>query len=237
MMMKMTTPWWIKDIANIIFPNTCHVCGRTLVEGESIMCLHCHMNLPRTGFHRSDFNTLHQRIGHKIPIEHAAAYFHYERDSDYASLIHSAKYRAMPHIARHIGAQYARELSAEHFFDSIDLIEPVPLSTLKLITRGYNQSEELAKGINRVTGIPIGHHLRARHHTSQTRKDARQRWDNVSRIYHAKADPATPAPAHILIVDDIITTGATMAACIQALHRLWPGSRVSILTIGATRLA
>ena len=232
----MTIPWWIKDIAGIIFPNTCHVCGRTLVDGESIMCLHCHMNMPRTGYHRSDFNAMHQRIGHKIPIERAAAYFHYERDSDYASLIHSAKYRAMPHIARHLGSQYAREISADGFFDAIDLIEPVPLSMLKLITRGYNQSEELAKGISTVTGIPIGHHLGARHHTSQTKKDAKERWDNVSRIYYAKTSHKPVTQSHVLIVDDIITTGATIAACATAIRGIWPNARISILTLGATRL-
>lgn len=231
----MKIPWWIKDLASVIFPDTCHVCGRTLVEGESVMCLHCLMSMPRTGFHKSEFNTLHQRLGHKIRIDRAGAYFHYERDSDYAALIHSAKYRSMPHIARELGMKYAREISADGFFDTVDLIEPVPLSPLRLMLRGYNQSEELARGISRATDIAIGHHLKARHHTSQTRKDAQQRWANVSRIYYATPTAATPK--HILIVDDIITTGATMAACISAIRGLWPEVRISILTLGATRLA
>lgn len=232
----MKVPWWIKDLANVIFPDTCPVCGRTLVTGEPVMCLHCLTNMPRTGLHKSDFNTLHQRIGHKTQIAKAASFFFYERDSDYTQLIYAVKYHSMPHIARKLGEMYAREIASDGFFDDIDLIEPVPLSYLKLLKRGYNQSEELAKGINSITGIPIGRHLKARNHTSQTLKNAQLRWDNASRVYHAVNTKQTP-PRHALIVDDVITTGATMAACVDALRTIWPTTRISILTLGATRLA
>ena len=156
-------------LLSTIYPNVCEVCGTPLVEGEDMLCLTCRADLPVTNFHlRPDFNAIHERTFCHAGIERAAAYFYYERHSPYAQPIQTAKYRHRPNVGRKLMREYAKTLLPTGFFDGIDLIEPVPLSTTKLISRGYNQSYWIAQGVSDVTGIPIGASLKARRHSSQT---------------------------------------------------------------------
>ncbi len=224
---------WILDV---IYPDVCEVCGVSLTRGEETMCLHCLMKLPRTQIHREDFNLLHKRLAGNVPIERAGGYFYYYRESDYAQLIHRAKYCGRPVIAERLGARYAREIVADGFFDGIDMIIPVPLHRFKLISRGYNQSDAVARGISRVTGLPVGNNLVAgRGHSSQTRKNSYERWLNAQDVY-AVSRHEELAGKHLLIVDDVVTTGATILACCEALHRAAPSARISVLALGITHL-
>lgn len=225
-----------KVLIEAVYPSVCEVCGRRLVEGETMMCLHCLMSMPRTKIHSDQFNTLHQRLASPgVPIERAGSYFYYFRENPYARLIHAAKYNSRPGIARRLGEWYADEISADGFFDGIDVILPVPLHRFKLISRGYNQSEQIALGLSKVTGIPVGDNLRAARHSTQTRKNAFERMVNVAGIMSVVHGDELVGK-HVMIVDDVITTGATMLACVMALHRSVPGIRTSVISIGATKL-
>ncbi len=227
---------WVNDFLGVIYPNVCEVCGVSLARGEETLCLHCLMNVPRTNVHCDDFNTIHQRLAGKAPIERAGGYFYYYRESDYATLIHRAKYNRRPVIARQLAARYAGEIINDGFFDGLDLIVPIPLHRRKMIMRGYNQSEAIAQGLSDVTGLPIGNNLIARRgHSSQTRKNSYSRWVNAQNIYDV-VNADLLKDKHLLIVDDVITTGSTMLACCEAIHRVQPSARISVLALGVTHL-
>lgn len=190
--------------------------------------------MPCVKAHNDTFNIIHQRLAGNVPIERAAGYFYYYRESKYASLIHKAKYNNRPVIARHLAEKFANEISKDGFFDNISLIIPVPLHRFKRITRGYNQSEIIAHGLNKITGIPVGNNIVAsRGHSSQTKKNSYSRWINAQGIYTIK-NATELENKHILIVDDVITTGATLLACCNALHQAVPTATISVLTLAVT---
>lgn len=227
----------IDELLSVIYPRCCPVCGRVMVSGERSMCLDCRLNLPVTGFHQKpDFNPLHERTMCHAPIHRAAALFHYERLSAYANLVRRAKYHGHADEARLLAEEYASELLPTGFFDGIDCIQPVPLSFSKLVSRGFNQSHAIALGVAHVTDIRVTNLLRARHHSSQTRLNASERLTNARDIYSVRLPLISPEPSHILLVDDIITSGATMIACAEALHKAYPRTRISLLALASTRL-
>ena len=223
-------------IADVVFPAVCEVCGASLVEGEDVLCLKCYSEIPRTRSHRDDFGIVHQRLASTLPIEKAAAFFHYFRDNPYARLIQKAKYNSLPRYATWLGKNYALEITPDGFFDDIDLLVPVPLNRWKQLRRGYNQSLEVAKGVKEVTGIPIADILKARRHSTQTAKGAFERWLNTQNVYSFDGDVADIENRHLLIIDDVITTGATILSCCKAIHNASPTTRLSVLSLGITQL-
>ena len=223
-------------IADVVFPAVCEVCGASLVEGEDVLCLKCYSEIPRTRSHRDDFGIVHQRLASTLPIEKAAAFFHYFRDNPYARLIQKAKYNSLPRYATWLGKNYALEIAPDGFFDDIDLLVPVPLNRWKQLRRGYNQSLEVAKGVKEVTGIPIADILKARRHSTQTAKGAFERWLNTQNVYSFDGEIADIENRHLLIIDDVITTGATILSCCKAIHDASPTTRLSVLSLGITQL-
>lgn len=232
---------FLSDIAgalkSLIFPHVCTVCHQSLVDGEEFLCLHCLTDLPRTGFHLQKFSPLHQRLAsNHLPIEKTAAWFHYIRQSDYRSIVIDAKYHGMPSIAEQAGEIFANEIAGSGFFDDIDIMLPVPLHPLKKMRRGYNQSEHICRGVRKVTGIAIGGNLIASHeHGSQTRRNAWERLINSRNIFDLE-HPDDIDGKHVLVVDDVITTGATMIACLEAIRNAAPQTRMSVLSLGATKI-
>lgn len=224
--------------ADLVWPRTCEVCGRRLTHAERWMCLHCELSLPLTGLHReADWNEIHQRMASHPPIERAAALFYYIHDDPYRLLIHNAKYNGRPEIMRYMGRRYGATLRQAGFFDGIDLIEPVPMHWWKRLRRGYNQTEWLARGLGEAAGIEVGEHLYVgRLHGTQTHKDRHQRWLNAGSSY-AVADCDELAGRHVLLVDDVITTGATITTCAGLLASAAPGVRVSVASLGLTKLS
>lgn len=220
------------NLLNLFFPNLCKVCKRPLVEGEEQICLKCLCDLPHTGYHKQANNPVEQLFIGKAPIEHATAYLRYEKGGKTQSLIHSLKYHDNKELGFLLGRQLARELKADHSpICAADLLLPVPLHPRKLRERGYNQSEWIASGIRSVLGIPVDTRslVRSVHTNTQTRKDIYDRWLNVCSIFNI-TDPEALADKHVLLIDDVITTGATISACAQALSKV-PGIRVSVLAL------
>ena len=225
-------------LLSVVYPDVCLVCGRVLVAGERDICVRCLLDMPHTGFHHSpEWNNLHERLMCHAPIHRATALFHYEKHSPYASLIHRVKYSGLPSVGRRIARDYASQIAQTGFFDGVDAIQPVPLSLRRIISRGYNQSHAVAMGVADVAGeAAVTDLLGARHHSSQTRKNAADRLANARHTFFVSRK-ISPAPAHILIVDDVITTGATLAACAEALHAAFPESILSVFALAATRLS
>lgn len=227
---------WSKSLIDLIFPDLCTVCRHTLVNGERIMCLECRIGLPRTNLHSHQPNAIHERlfsIGH--PIEKATSLFYYFRENNYSRLIHDSKYRSRPIVGKTLATEHATELMATGFFDGIDAIVPVPLHFFKRLSRGYNQAEEIAGGLSKVTSIPVIPALSASYHRTQTRMSAHQRLLNARNSYRV-SDPEAIKDLHILLVDDVITTGATLLSCVEAIKKSCPTTKVSLYSLAITQL-
>lgn len=226
----------IESLLAVIYPPTCPCCDRVMVSGERCMCLSCRISFPLTGFHLSPAdNEMRSKLNGTVPIDKATAYFYYNKFSPHTSLIHEAKYRGRPRLARDLAREYASILLPGGFFDNIDALVPVPLSFLKLCRRGYNQSAWIARGISRETSIPVIDALKARNHHSQTRLGADDRRRNASGIFTVREHALTPF-SHVLLIDDICTTGSTLYACAQAIHTRYPAIKISALTLASTQL-
>lgn len=222
---------WLDSLVQLLFPQRCVVCNCLLTENEKVLCQSCNLNLPRTGLHLEKDNEVEKLLWGKMNIERATSYFYYTKGSGYRQLLHQLKYKGRKDIAQDMGFMMGEELASDGFFDDIDLIIPIPLHHKKKRSRGYNQSEEIGKGISRATGIPMKTSCieRQRNNTSQTSKSAYERWENVSGIF-AVNRPEQLENRHILLLDDVMTTGATITACADALNAI-PGIRISVLTL------
>ncbi|MCM1309481.1 MAG: ComF family protein [Bacteroides sp.] len=226
----------IGGMLDVLFPPLCPCCGAVMTRGEGPMCLGCRINLPLTGFEKNPAdNDLTEKLQGLVPIEAAVAYFFYRRNAPQDALIHDMKYRGRPTIGRQLAREYSRKLAANGFFDTVEVIVPVPLNFWHHCRRGFNQTEWIARGIRDVTALPIIDGLKARRHTSQTRRNARARQRAACHVYSAKS-AAIAGLQHILLVDDICTTGATLYACAEALHNANPTAKISIFALAATSL-
>jgi ComF family protein len=227
--------WWTK-LLDFISPRQCVVCGERLTATESTLCSVCMLHLPRTAYQFTpQDNPMAQLFWHLAPIEQAAALFYYEPHSEMASIIYDLKYHDRPDIGQDMGRLMANEMQLAHYFDTIDLLLPVPLSRKRLRQRGYNQSEQLAIGISDITGIPIAAKALSRRHfrQSQTMLSRHERQENVSDMFRV-SDATALCHKHVLLIDDICTTGATLLACADAIRDI-EGIRISILTLGFTK--
>lgn len=226
-----STAW--RALLAFVYPDHCPVCGSPLAFGERAICLGCLTRLPRLGWHTNPFNEIHQRLGHQVAVGRAGAWFLYRRGSEFTRIVYDFKYHGAWALAVDVGHMMAEEMKSDGFFDGVDLLLPVPLSYSKMARRGYNQAERVARGISQVTGIAIGDNLVARTHKTQTRRSLFERMANVEEIYHVEnADELDGL--HVMVVDDVITTGSTMSANISAIHSAAPTARISVLSVGAT---
>ena len=206
-------------LADLIAPRMCTVCGRRLSVSELSVCARCNLHLPRTGFQLTPYdNPMARLFWGIIPTERVAALFYYEAHSEASNIVYDMKYHDHPETAYHMGRLLGREMGQARFFDGIDLIVPIPLAANRQRQRGYNQSMELAKGISNVTKIPVCSRAvrRIRFEKSQTLMNRQERIDNVEYVFEL-ADPQTVDKRHVLLVDDVVTTGATMTACARQL--------------------
>lgn len=227
---------WGYSLVNFFFPRYCPVCGEILYHPEAILCSKCDIGLPRTNHYRQRNNEVEKMFWGKIPIERAASYFYYTRGGKYDRLIYQFKYYGQKELARRIGRMAAQEMLSSDFFRSIDYLIPVPLHARRLKERGYNQSEWLAKGISEVTGIPIATHfvIRREYTSTQTRKSAYERWINMQEVFELTPEAGELAHSHVLLIDDVLTTGATLTACAETFRNI-SGIRFSIFTLAQAR--
>ena len=229
---------WLRAVTDTVLPRLCSVCGEALAVDERWLCRHCMSQLPRTHYHEVDFNPVEQLFAGKVPVERATGYFFYEKGSPYAQILKNIKYGHMPRMATYLAAQAAREMTASGFFDSVVAIVPVPLHSTKLAQRGYNQSEFIAQGLSQATGLPVVKALKAVHaHDTQTRKGALERYQNTQGVYAVTRRSAALTGGATLIVDDVVTTGSTLASCAQQLRQSLGEVPVSIFTLAVARMS
>lgn len=206
------------DFISMLYPRYCFACKEGLVKGENMVCSSCMLEIPRTEFHLYNENALFRRLNGRIPLQSAFAFFFFRKGGKVQHLLHALKYDRHPEIGEALGEVYGEELKKVELDQRFDCIVPVPLHPIRKQNRGYNQSEEFGRGLSKSLNIPlVGDALvRTVKTESQTRKSKLNRWRNVTEVFQLR-EPAQIYNRRVLLVDDVITTGATIEACAQEL--------------------
>ena len=226
---------WLHDVGAMLFPPTCAVCGRALVRGERMICTPCRASAPLTEYWRRSENPLARRFYGLLPIVEASAFLFYRRGSLCRRPILAFKYRKQWRLAQELGRWYGAELAASGLYDGIEVVIPLPLHPLKQLLRGYNQTACLAEGIAEALGATVDRRAlrRVRYTRTQARLSQRDRDRNVAGAFRVKA-PERLQGRHLLLVDDVLTTGSTLLAAGEAIVQAVPDCRISIATLCLT---
>ncbi len=221
----------LEALMRLFFANLCAGCDQPLSRGEKMVCLRCLFELPETGFHLLEANPVEQLFTGRIPVSAATACYFFHKNVSLQHIIHQFKYHNRKEAAVFMGALMGNMLKQSVQYAYIDGIIPVPLHSKKQMLRGYNQSELLSEGIAGVLQAPVIKDglVRMTATESQTKKSRLDRWQNVKDAFQI-VKPAALKGKHLLLVDDVITTGATIEACAEALLHI-PGVKVSIAAL------
>ncbi|MBS1615255.1 MAG: ComF family protein [Bacteroidetes bacterium] len=218
--------------SHLLFPRLCEGCREPLLRQEEVLCLSCLAALPRTRFHHRADNEAALRLAGRVAYEQATAFCYFSNGGLLQHLLHRLKYAGRKNIGTYLGTQAALDLLETTWMGDINVIVPVPLHPKKERLRGYNQSVWIAKGMARLLQVPLAEKAlrRTRHTESQTQKNREERIHNVRGAFEANG-AVLPPEAHVLLVDDVLTTGATLEAASAALCSI-SHLRVSVCTIG-----
>jgi ComF family protein len=222
-----------KDFIDLIFPRNCPLCKQALFDFEPCLCTICQGMLPRANFHLHPFdNELTSKLQGLMPVHRVMAFLRFTKKGKSQALLHLLKYKNKPELGEELGRLYGLSLLEKGFAGFWDVLVAVPLHPLKKQRRGYNQSECFARGLSKVLGIPYRELLvRRKFTTTQTNKSRLERLENVDDVFALNEGQVTQG-LRILLVDDILTTGATLCACAQTL--LQGGAKhVDLATIAA----
>lgn len=228
--MRATMARAFHDFAGLFLPRRCGACGQGLRHFEPTLCILCKADLPRTRFHDDPNNRVEELFRGKVRLEAASAFLHFNPSGMVQQMLHRIKYQHDRELGIELGRLMGEDIRTSTRFATVDLLLPVPLHRRKEHMRGYNQSqllvdgmcehwpmERMGKGLVRVVRTP-----------SQTRKNRLDRWLNVKEAFHLQ-DPELLRAKHVLIVDDVVTTGATLEGCVKALETV-PEIRISVYT-------
>lgn len=223
-----------KDILNgltdLFFPHTCRSCLYPLSKRAHFICFKCLHNLPFTDFERHPNNPVEKIFLGRLRVEEASACLFFNTGSITQQLIHQIKYHNEPDLAMELGGIMGQKLADSGRFSCLDGIIPLPLFRNRERKRGYNQAERLAKGISESLHIPVWNHImeRSKPTSTQTKKSRSERWENVEGMFRLNSLMSVTGK-HVLLVDDVITTGATLEACGESLHSA--GAHLSIASL------
>ncbi len=218
---------WMNGLSTLLFPRICVLCGNQLFKSESLLCRYCLQHLPRTHFEAYRHNKVEQIFWGRVKLEYGFSIYYFRKREQVQQLMHEIKYRNNRELAFIIGQEMGRILKDAKLTDDINYLIPVPLHEKKLRIRGYNQSELICNGLSDATGIPLATQIlqRANFTSTQTNKARYDRWENVENSFVVNTFTLGNNP--ILLIDDVITTGAPLEACCHALLQI-SGAKVSV---------
>ncbi len=228
----MKTSPWINGFTHLFFPRTCQACGHVLYSQEEILCTKCLFHLPKTNFHLHENNPVSRVFWGRVELNAATSYLFFSKQGKTQRLMHNLKYRGKKQVGIYLGNKFGKELKKSELYNTVQVVIPVPMHPKKQQKRGYNQSDLIAEGIALAMNaeIQVDNLVKVHNTTSQTKKSRYKRWKNVKHLFQVRNE-ALLQNKHILIVDDVITTGATIEACA---HRL---SSIKGITISVASLA
>ncbi len=209
---------WLLDLLLFFFPVNCLVCSKRLASPAGVLCLRCEYKMPKTGYRDHHDNPVNMIFWGRVRVEMGTSLLRFEKGSAYQTLLHDLKYRGNRKTGLFLGRQLGQELNQTRF-SNCDVLVPVPLHQKRLRERGYNQSEIIARGVSEIMKIPVETSLlrRTRHNRSQTSMGRYERFQNVSDNFQLVRIPPNMDGKRILLIDDVVTTGATLEACCQIL--------------------
>lgn len=222
------------DFISLLFPKVCYGCGEHLLRNEHLICTGCFVTIARTDFHLTEDNPVSRLFWGRCRVEKSAVFSYYTKGSRIRKIIHALKYDGIRELGTLMGRIYAGQLAENRFFEDIEVIIPVPLHPSRLQKRGYNQCEYICKGISEISGLPVDKSslVRLSSSVTQTGRARYDRWLNVEGIFGINDFEALKGK-HVLLVDDVITTGSTIEACVNELLGI-ENVRVSVIALAWT---
>jgi ComF family protein len=221
-----------KDLGHLIYPSSCLACENELSTNENHICSLCDNDLVRTSFHLFNEPTeIDKRFWGRVQLKRTYSHFYYKKGAAIQQVLFNLKYKNDSAIGEYFGREIGKSIMSIDDFKTADAIIPVPLHYKKEFIRGYNQSEALAKGLSDSINVPVksNYTKRTKHSETQTKKSRFQRWDNVSSIF--AIHKSMKGLKHIIIIDDVVTTGSTMEALIRSIKDVSPTIEVSVVTL------
>jgi ComF family protein len=225
---------YLDDLVALFYPKICPGCAMPMQRSEQHMCLYCTFRLPKTGFESGRDNPVEKIFKGRIPVSQANSFLYFKKQGMAQRLMHELKYNGNKDLGFYLGELFATELMADPGFRKPDVLATVPLHPQKMLKRGFNQSDEIAKGFSSSSGIPIANGLlkRSKNTGTQTRKKRFERWENTEDSF-ALNDTQMLKGKHIGLIDDVITTGATLESCASKLQQAGD-TRISIFSLCIT---
>jgi ComF family protein len=229
-------PGMARILLEFVFPRYCKVCGHRLDPSEEELCVSCFLGMPRLEYDMNGINPTERMLLTERSLVRAASVLQYSKESDYRNILFHLKYWRHPRVGVWLAKIGAQELLSKGFFDGIDCIVPMPITYWKEIKRGYNQCSFIAKGVRKATGIPVVSNTVkcVKVHSKQAGLGKYQRWNNAQDLFEV-TNAAALQGKHILIVDDVATTGATLCSLIDTIEAMVPDIKVSVFTLALTR--
>jgi ComF family protein len=220
-----------ESLLHLAFPHLCQGCGNDVLSTGHSLCLHCVASLPDTNFHLHAANPVEKLFWGRLPVTHATAQYYFTKESMMQELMHQFKYRRAKELGAYLGSLMGGALAASRRFSSVDVLVPLPLYRDKERKRGYNQATILCEGIAMALGKPVLKEavVRLSHTESQTTKNRIERWQNMEGRFEV-VNPKALEGKHVLLVDDVITTGATLEACGRTILEV-PDVQLSVATL------
>jgi ComF family protein len=227
----MKPSFWMSDFVGLFFPNVCQSCGIPLFSHETVLCTRCKLHLPYTNFQYTIENPVYQIFYGRFPLYSATSLLFFNKGGMAQHMIHRLKYKRKKEIGTYLGQLLGQQLSKSEYFSDADAILPVPLHPKKEFKRGYNQSLMIAKGMSASMQAKVLDDILFRqiHTSSQTKKSRYGRWENVKNIFSVR-QPERLQNKHIILVDDVITTGSTLEACAMHLIKI-EGIKISVASL------
>jgi competence protein ComFC len=235
---KLNVSKWKNDLLHLVYPDACLICSLELPSSDIQLCHVCEQNLRYTYYETyKEASSLDKLFWGRLDLNATFALLHFEKQTSTQDILHQIKYKNKTQLAEEMGVRIGKKLQLDMLrYGNIDTLIPIPMHPKKQYMRGYNQSELIAEGISKETNIPVNTEFltKINNTESQTKKGRFLRWDNVSEVFEVNVKKLKGVK-HLAIVDDVVTTGSTIEACILKIKKELPEIKITVISLAATK--